>query len=271
MTFQPIVPLSGYTGWRFLQSTLEKQQTTFNESQQVERATTYFRENIGQISTAEELVSDRRLLEVALGAYGLDDDINNRFFIEKVLSDGTSDDDALANRLADKRYAAFSDAFGFGEAGLPRTALSIFSNEMIDRYEVKQFERAVGDQNNDLRTALNLQSGLDDVLTSVQGADARWYAVMGDPPLRAVFEKALGLPASIAQIDVEQQLKEFQQRSQATFGTTDLSEFADPDQQEKLVRLFLIRSEAEQIGSFNSGSVALSLLQSSQISYPSLF
>ena len=77
MTFQPIVPLTGYVGWRFLQNTLERQQETFNQSSQVQRDTTYFRENIGKIQTAEELVNDRRLLSVALGAYGLDEDINN--------------------------------------------------------------------------------------------------------------------------------------------------------------------------------------------------
>ena len=271
MTFQPIVPMSGYVGWRFLQNTLESQQATFNQSQSVARETDYFREKIATIQTAEELVSDRRLLGVALGAFGLDEDIDNRFFIQKVLSEGTADDEALASRLSDSRYATLSDTFGFGETGLPRTGLAFFADAIINRFEVKQFERAVGEQNNDLRAALNLEAGLQGVLSATSGADARWFSVMGDPPLRRVFEYALGLPSSIAGLDLDLQLEQFQSRAQAVFGTRDVSDFTDPEQQEKMIRLFLIRSEAEQVGSFGSGSVALSLLQSSQINYPSLY
>ena len=61
MTFQPIVPFGGYSGWLFMQRTIEKQQEAFDSSQVVTRATEYFRENIGEIETAEYLVADRRL------------------------------------------------------------------------------------------------------------------------------------------------------------------------------------------------------------------
>jgi hypothetical protein len=61
-------------------------------------------------------VGDRRLLEVALGAFGLDDDIRNRFFIRKVLEEGTtSPSRRFANRLSDKRYLALAETFGFGD------------------------------------------------------------------------------------------------------------------------------------------------------------
>ena len=107
MTFQPVIPLSGYTGWRFLQRTLATQQATFNDSAPVKRATEQFRERIGGVRTAADLVKDRALLQVALGAFGLDDDIDNTYFVQKVLADGTTSDDALSSKLADKRYAAF--------------------------------------------------------------------------------------------------------------------------------------------------------------------
>ena len=109
-----------------------------------------FREKIESIKTAEDLVADRELLSVALGAFGLDDDINNTFFIRKVLEDGTIDDDALANRLSDSRYADLSEAFGFGTPGFTRTSLSFFADEIVDRYEAQQFQQAVGDQDNDI-------------------------------------------------------------------------------------------------------------------------
>ncbi len=78
MTFQPVVPLGGYAGWAFLNRTQTAQQSAFDESATIVRQTSYFEENIGNITTAEDLVNDRRLLEVALGAFGLDEDINNK-------------------------------------------------------------------------------------------------------------------------------------------------------------------------------------------------
>ncbi len=72
MSFQPVVPLSGYVGWRFLERTIDAQQEAFNTSQPIARATDYFREKIAQVRTADDLVADRQLLSVALGAFGLD-------------------------------------------------------------------------------------------------------------------------------------------------------------------------------------------------------
>lgn len=263
MTFQPVVPLSGYTGWRFLERTLEKQQTAFNDSVPIKRATDYFREKIGEVQTAQDLMKDRRLLTVALGAFGLDEDINNTFFIQKILQDGTVNDGALANRLSDQRYREFSRVFGFGDQELPRTRLVDFASSIIDRYETRQFERAVGDQDNNLRIALNLSSALTDVTTQNTSDNARWFGILGNPPLRQVFEGALGLPASIARIDVDQQLETFKRRADATFGTNNVADLTTPAAQEKLIRLFLVRSQLETGASITGTSIALTLLRGS--------
>jgi hypothetical protein len=262
MTFVPVVPFVGYSGWRFLERTLEPQQAAFAKSQPIVRETDYFRDNIGKVMRAEDLVDDRRLLSVALGAFGLDDDIDNRFFIRRVLEDGTINDGALANRLADSRYADFSRAFGFGDRSVPRTITSGFATDLITRYEYRRFEKEVGVQSNDLRLALNLKSGLSDVLGRNSSDGARWFSMMGNSPLRKVFETALGLPSSIASIDIDKQRDIFKSRAQATFGTADMANFANSAQQEKLIRLFLVRSEAAQSGAVSGASTALTLLQS---------
>jgi hypothetical protein len=262
MSFQPVVPLTGYVGWRFLERTLDAQQTAFAESQPISRATDYFRENIGSVRTAEDLMSNRRLLSVALGAFGLDEDINNTFFIRKILEDGTISDDALANRLSDSRYADFSRAFGFGDGPIARTVLSTFPVEIVERFENRQFERAVGEQNNDLRLAMNVGTGIGDILEQNGSRAAQWFSVMGNAPLRDVFQTALGLPQSIASVDIDKQRDIFQERSKSIFGTDQLSDFADPKQQEKLIRLFLIRSEAASFNVSSGASAALTLLQS---------
>ena len=261
MSFQPVVPLAGYSGWLFLNRTVETQKEAFRESAPVQRATDAFASRIGAIRTAEELVSDRELLFVALGAFGLDDDINNTFFIRKVLEEGTTDPESLANRLADPRYADLSKAFGF-ETGLSQNQLSSFPRKIIDRYEARQFERAVGEVNNNFRLALNFETGLNDVLSRNQTDDGRWFAMMGNAPLRNVFQTSLGFPQSFATLDLDKQLEQFRGRSSATFGTEEMIDFQNPRLQEEIIRLFLLRSEAASTASTSTASIALTLLRS---------
>ncbi len=260
--FQPVVPLSGFAGWSFLQRTRESQQEAFAESAQVKRATDDFRERIGSINTAEELVQDRQLLQVALGAYGLDDDINNKYLIQKVLEGGVIQPDALANRLSDPRYRALSEAFGFGDFSTPNTKLSTFPDETLERYEARQFEKAVGEQNNTLRLAMNVAPALADLLEGQSSEDGRWFSVMGNPPLRNVIETALGLPPSFGALDIDKQLVDFKQRTAATFGSESVDVFAEPEAQEKLVRLFLLRDQVGQATQLSSAQSALTLISS---------
>ncbi len=265
MSFSPVLPLSGYGGWAFLKRTLPAQQKAFEAAAPMKRDEDYFRAKIGSVKTADDLVSDRRLLGIALGAFGLDADIDNKFFVSKVLKDGTLDTQALSSRLADKQYQAFSAAFGFGDIAIPRTQLSGFADEILGAYKSRQFEKAVGEQNGDLRLALNAERELAKISVRPISDDAKWFTVMGSAPLRQVFEKALGLPSSFAALDLDQQLTTFKDKAGKLLGDSGIAQFSDPDAREKLLRQFLIRSDAAAIGiSSAAGSVALQLLQSSQ-------
>lgn len=261
MTFQPVLPLSGYAGWLFLDRTADSQRAAFTESASNVRITDNFREKIGAITTAEELVADRELLAVALGAFGLDEDINNKFFVQKILEEGTTDDDSLANKLSDSNYASLSGAFGFGEPGLARTGLSFFADEIIDRYEAKQFEAAVGEQNNDMRVALNFAPALDDIVAGNSTNDGQWFAMMGNSALRSMFDTALGFSDNFAAIDIDKQLEQFKSRAQTTFGTDQIADLASPESQEKMIRLYMLRSEIDANTGTSSASIALSLLR----------
>ncbi len=263
MSFQPVIPLGGYAGWSFLQRTRETQQQAFEASPQLARNVAYFEENIGAVQTAEELVRDRRLLSVALGAFGLDDDINNKYFLQKVLEDGTLDPAALSNRLSDKRYLAFAEAFGFGDFDTPRTVLSDFPAEITSAYKERQFEIAIGNQDQNMRLAMSLERSLTEIASKDTTDNGRWYSVMGEPPLRTVFETALGLPASVGALNLDQQLTTFRDKARARFGDAEVAQFADPAKREDLVRLFLLRAGASaSVAGTSPQSAALTLLQS---------
>ncbi len=264
MTFQPVIPGAGMVGWGFLQRTYDAQFKAFGKSPQLERDTTYFTRKIGDVLTAQELVGDRRLLGVALGAFGLSDDLDNRFFIQKILEDGTNDSGALANRLADDRYKRLSDAFGFGPGDVPKTLNLSRMAEIADLFKIQSFEVSVGEQDDTMRIALYAQRELARLAGEEMSEDAKWFTIMGLPPLRSMLETALGLPTSFGQIDIDKQLEVFRDRASSSLGEASVSQFSDLQTMGRLTNLYLARS---QIASFNatvsSGSTALTLLRAS--------
>ena len=261
MTFSPIVPFGGFSGWAFLKRTQVSQKAAFDTTATAKRDAEYFRKTIGKVNSAEELVADRRLLQVALGAYGLEADIGNKYFIKKVLADGTLKDGALSNKLANKQYEKLSAAFGFGDFSTPRNKLSDFADKTLALYKERQFEQAVGEQNGDYRIALNAERELPLLARKSGSEDTLWYTVLGNIPLRRVFERALGLPKSFGSIDLDQQLSTMKGRLEARFGSDSVRQFSDPAKVDDIIRRFLVQSDIANASAQTPQGSALELLQ----------
>ncbi|MFO1143927.1 MAG: DUF1217 domain-containing protein [Amaricoccus sp.] len=261
MSYQPTIPMGGVAGWRFLERTQATQQATFDKSADVQRDVAYFEEKIGSITSAADLVADRRLLKVALGAFGLDGEIAKKAFIRKVLEEGTTDPKALASRLTDKSFARLSEAFGFGDASGPYTAAAGFAAKITDAYRKRAFEAAVGDADNNMRLALNFKREIADLATRGENG-ASWYNVLGSKPLRQVFEKAFGLPTAFAQVDIDRQRDVLADKTGALLGGDTLAVFKDPAAVEKVITRFLARAQIDEGASARSpASAVLTLLQ----------
>lgn len=259
MSFAPVVPTGGIAGWSFLNRTMAKQRQAFDTNPATMREVAYFRERIGEINTAAQLVSDRRLLTVALSAFGLEGDLANRAFLQKILEGGTLKADALGNRLADKRYLEFSRAFGFGDFPIPNTKKSDFADKILSAFGLRRFEIAVGERNEGMRLALNARRELTEIAAKRLSADGKWLTALGSPPLRSLLQTAFGLPASFAGVNLDRQVDTLKDKASTLFGSSDPVVLAVPENIEKLVHLFLVRSEAQ--ASDAGISPALSLLQ----------
>jgi hypothetical protein len=261
MTFQPVLPVGGLAGWAFLSRTIDSQMSAFAASPSLSRDSDYFRETIGTIRTAEALVTDRRLLSVALGAFGLQDDLPNRALIRRVLEDGTASRDALANRLSDDRYRQLSDAFGFGPGQGLQTLRPGFADQIIARFERQSFEIAIGQADPAMRIALSGQRELLRIAGETANTDAQWFKILSLPPLRKKMEVALGLPGSIGQIDIDKQRDIFQDRARRQFGTDDLAELTRPDTMRRITEAYLVRQQiAAGQTSLSGAAAALTLL-----------
>lgn len=274
MAFAPVLPLSGVAGWLLLQRVETTQRDTFAKSPDINREAAYFAEKIGEATSPGDLVSDRRLLNVALTAFGLEEEIDKRAFIRKALESNTLDPQSFAVKLVDTRYEKMARAFGYGDVTGPQVDRAGFAAEIVAAYKERSFDTAVGDSDQSLRLALNARRELGTFAERAANSSSPgsvWFSVMGDRPLRQVLETAYGLPSAFSQIDIDQQRETFQNKTEDLFGTRSVEAFADPENVEKLIRRYLARDAANKgATAATSGSVALSLLQQVGTSFASL-
>ena len=261
MTFAPIIPATGVVGLKLLTETQATQREIFDRQPQLAREIDYFNEKIGGITTAEDLVSDRRLLRVALGAFGLDEELDKRAFIQRILEEGSEDPESFANRLVDTRYVNFTRAFGFGDILGARTSDVGFAADITAAYKERQFEQAVGEQDEALRLALNFRREIATYANSNDPLNTAWFSIMGDLPVRRVFEGAFGLSESFGQLDIDRQREELQDLNNKVFGSKSVDIFNDPAEVENLINRFLVRRSIEDGPSAATpGFTALTLL-----------
>lgn len=258
----PSVPLTGIAGWRFLQRTQESQQAAFAASPALDREMAYFKENISKVTSADDLINDFTLFKVALGAFGMEDKIADKFFFKKVLEEGTEQDGAFALKLTDTNYRDMAEAFGFGNAGGPHVAESDFAQKITAAFEVRQFEKAVGENDDSMRLALNLEREIGKYAEGPLPETASWFQLMANPPLREVFETAYGLPSTIGTLDVDRQRELFQDANERVFGSRSMDVFKDPENIDKLLRNFFAQEQINNgPGPLTKGTAALTLMQ----------
>lgn len=257
MSFQVLLPAGGLVGWSYLKKTADAQIARLSASAEVRREEAYFREKIASVGNAETLVSNRRLLKVALGAYGLEADLPNRYFIRKVLEEGTLRADALSTKLADKTYAALSAQFGFGDYTTPRTRLSDFPDKILDRYRRIEFEESVGEQDQNLRLALTADRKLSELAARSSSEKTKWYSILGDPALRRVLETAFGLPKAFGTLDLDQQLATMQAKTTTVFGFSDPARFSAAEDRDRLIRQFLMRGALSEAPTPAAGALTM--------------
>ncbi|MEL6281360.1 MAG: DUF1217 domain-containing protein [Pseudomonadota bacterium] len=265
--FQPIVPIGGVAGWKLLERTQDRQLEAFVNSPEIKRNIDHFRENAGKINTIDEFFADRRVLEVALGAYGLQDEIFKTAYLQKVVSDGVFDDSDFANRLTDKRFAEFAQAVGFGDGVPYLLKAETVREKFITRYIDRAFEVSLGNVDQNMRLASNFKREIAEIASDPSADTSGWFKVLGRSDLRAVLDGALGMPSEFAGIDVDQQRAEIESRMASLIGSRSPTALNDPANVDKLIQRFLFRAEAEAgPNALTPGATALTLLQSSSFS-----
>ena len=226
MSFSPVVPLGGLAGWSFLKRTGAAQQAAYAASPATARETERFAERIGEIGSAAELVEDRALLKVALGAFGLGADLDNRHFVRRILEEGVTERGALANKLTDKRYAelarAFATAFEGPQAGVVEGLVEGYRSRSLDEFV------AARDGDHDRRLGLIVKRELTAPFDPDVTENTRWNAWLTSPATSEVLRRGLGLPESVSGLGLAERRDALREAAQARFGEGAIDRLSEP-------------------------------------------
>jgi hypothetical protein len=257
--FQPVIPFSGNSGWQFLQSTYDRQLESFSSSSQVKADRAYFTEKFAKPMTSEAFLDDKRLLRVAMTAFGLGGEEWKRGFIDKVLTESTDPESTFLARLNNAQYTAFAKAFTpvNGKISVEPEALEKISAA----YSSAAFEAAVGEVDDTMRLSLNYQSDIEGLMGNGSSQTAILYRILGDVPVRTVLEGALSLPSSMRSLDIDRQAEILKDALQSKMGINDVHDLADPEKVDQMLRRYhALQSLANGGGGTSSASNALTLL-----------
>jgi len=235
----------------FIDATKDRQMQTLRNEPRNERAAEAFRERIANITTPEEFVQDYEVYSFVMRAFDLEDQIFGRGMIRKVLESDPSDDTSLVNRLTDANLREIHDALGFTTAEGPQVpdfSDPAWQESIVNKFYETQFLNENADQNATVGTVLELRA-------KVEGLDS-WVKVLADREIAQFFRTALGLPDSMATLDIEQQERIFAERY-------DLADLTKPGEVDRMISRYVAISDALNPPQFASSSAAVSLLSNS--------
>ncbi len=216
----------------------------------VQAETDYYMANVTKVTSIDDLMGDKRLLNYALSAFGLDPQTEDHTRLHSLLEGGIRDPNSPANKLNDKRYAAFVAAFNFEQYGKDATTYVAAGQTTVDKYMRQTLEEDAGQTNEGVRMALYFQRKAS-TLTD-------WYQVLADKALSQVARTAFGMPDSFASADIDKQVKLFESKF-------DIKDFADPAKLDKFITRFTTMYEIQNPTSTASTSVSVLFSQPTTI------
>ncbi|WP_306118261.1 MULTISPECIES: DUF1217 domain-containing protein [unclassified Roseitalea] len=194
-----------------------------SERADIQREVDYYRETIEAIKSPEDLVADTRLFDFAMRAHGLEDMAYAKAFMLKVMKEGRDADDAFANTLTDPRYRDFAATFDFARYGETATTFTKAREGVVERYLVQSLEAEAGASDPGVRLALYFQRKAPQI--------DNYYAILADKALAEVVRTSLGLPDSMAMLDIDRQVEIISEK-------LSLDDLKDPEKIDEMLQRF---------------------------------
>ena len=140
--------LDTFTSYQLITKDISKSIDRIEQQPTVDRDTKYYLANITKVKSIDDFVNNDRLFKYAMKAYGLEDMDYAKAFMVKALKEGVSDPKSFANKLTDRRYAAFVSAFNFAANGADATIYNK-AQQLVTKNYATQAQIAGLDPNSD--------------------------------------------------------------------------------------------------------------------------
>ena len=176
-----------------------KLRESFFNRKDVQKDIETFKNKVSGFKDVDELVKDRKSLQILLTAFDLGSEINNGGKIKAVLKSDTSDLNSFANRLNDPRFAELANFVNFEKRELRSLTTASSQQNLIDKYLQNRFELDVGGGNGEIAKAFFFLRNINSI-TSTAG-------LLGNMQLRTIATTALRLPPQIASQSLERQIQ----------------------------------------------------------------
>jgi len=237
-----------YASYRNVINTMERTTAAVMKQPVVKRETDYYSKNITSVRSVDEFLSDNRLYNYAIKAWGLEEMGFAKGMIRKVLTDPD-----FANGLIDKRYREFAKAFDFRRLGEEATSQPLATKATVNKYMQQTLEMDVGQKSEGARLALYFTRTVGAMAQGDTLSKDGWaYQMISDKALRQVVFTALSIPDTVGAADVEAQKHLIESRM--SYET-----LADPKKLERFIGQFSALYDAKHNA---PESAALTLLQS---------
>lgn len=208
--------------------TYDQKQKDFNDSKGVKAEVDYFKKAIEKLEKPDDLFKDPRLLKFVTSALNLAGEEQYPGKLRRILTEKADDENAVLNRLSDKRFKQAAEKLRFGEDGLKNINLGVTQDELIASYKSQEFDKSIGKQNPALREAVYFNKFAANVSDE--------YGILADPIIRRVVTRTLGIPERIAFQPIETQ-------SSVILSRIDPEKLKDPEFRDKFIKRYLSQQD----------------------------
>ncbi len=192
---------------------------------------TYYQAEVEKMKNVDDLLKNRRVLDVTLVAKGIDPKTVSNDFLKKLFKSDPNDPKSFLNTQTDSRYKQIVASFNFDAKGnLLQSGTSAVQDRghlqsTVDNYYQNELEVKQGDENPGVRLALYFERKAQTVTSA--------YDILGDKALLEVFKTTYQMPDGFSNMKIEQQKALVEKK-------LNLSDLKDPEKVKKLIQRFSV-------------------------------
>ena len=217
---------------------------------QVAKAVAGFQQAIASATSVSELLQNPNFMNVLLTANGLASQVQYPALARQVLMSDPSNPSSLVNKLNSSSWLNLVNTYQFATQGLSVIQNASVQSTIANAYAQVTWMNSLNQQTPGIANALSFRSAASSI-TSVD-------QILGNQTFFTVVTTALGLPQTIANLDLTGE-------AQAVSSRLDVTKFQDPAFVERFTQQYLIMAASQAQSTGNATNITSLAVQASSL------